>query len=206
MANNITEPLRVSAGSHKRGSGTGCAMNVVSWINGDAVITDYPECSASPLATLVQTFNDALAYSPNGYVDKQLRVRMLSPEDSAIVVDLGIKTIGTSAATVAQCREWLRLVSEKYWPTLGTVEQRRIKYHRDARLGRNATITALSFQASLKSLAVDLFDMLRARMPKDQVAVEVESIIEMWRKAMGLELTQPVTDTDTALAAMSERA
>jgi hypothetical protein len=28
---NITEPLRLATGSHKAGSGKGCAMNVISW-------------------------------------------------------------------------------------------------------------------------------------------------------------------------------
>ena len=32
---NITEPLRLATGSHAAGSGQGCAMNVISWENGD---------------------------------------------------------------------------------------------------------------------------------------------------------------------------
>ena len=49
----ITQPLRLAKGSHQPGSGKGCAMNVISYINGDSKITDYPECSARPLASLV---------------------------------------------------------------------------------------------------------------------------------------------------------
>lgn len=48
--NRITHPLRLAKGSHQRGSGKGCAMNVISYINGDVEITDYPSCSARPLA------------------------------------------------------------------------------------------------------------------------------------------------------------
>ena len=49
----ITHPLRLAKGSHQPGSGKGCAMNVISYINGDAQITDFPACSARPLAALV---------------------------------------------------------------------------------------------------------------------------------------------------------
>ncbi len=57
----ITHPLRLAAGSHQPGSGKGCAMNVISYINGDEQITDFPACSARPLAALVQLCNDLLA-------------------------------------------------------------------------------------------------------------------------------------------------
>ncbi len=38
----ITHPLRSAKGSHQPGSGKGCAMNVISYINGDTHITDFP--------------------------------------------------------------------------------------------------------------------------------------------------------------------
>lgn len=53
-------PLRLAVGSHKRGSGAGCAMNVISYENGDTEITDYPECSARPLSRMVQYANDTI--------------------------------------------------------------------------------------------------------------------------------------------------
>ena len=62
----ITHPLRLAKGSHQPGSGKGCAMNVISYINGDARITDFPTCSARPLSLLVQSCNDLLA-GPDGY-------------------------------------------------------------------------------------------------------------------------------------------
>jgi hypothetical protein len=37
----ITNPLRLARGSHQPGSGKGCAMNVISYINGDEQITDF---------------------------------------------------------------------------------------------------------------------------------------------------------------------
>src|SRR5580693_2275432 len=82
----ITHPLRLARGSHQPGSGKGCAMNVISYINGDEQITDFPATSARPLASFVQLFNDLLA-GPEGY---------LSPEDSLLVLDLGWLTVGTA--------------------------------------------------------------------------------------------------------------
>src|ERR1700743_725052 len=82
----ITNPLRLARGSHQPGSDKGCAMNVISYINGDEQITDFPATSARPLASFVQLCNDLLA-GPDGY---------LSPEDSLLVLDLGWLTVGTA--------------------------------------------------------------------------------------------------------------
>ena len=93
----ITHPLRLAKGSHEPGSGKGCAMNVISYINGDVKITDYPNCSARPLARIVQSLNDRLAGS-DGY---------LSPENSVIVLDLGWLTVGTANAPQEVMWQWL---------------------------------------------------------------------------------------------------
>ena len=93
----ITHPLRLARGSHQPGSGKGCAMNVISYINGDAKITDYPECSARPLARMVQALNDRLA-GPDGF---------LSPENSVIVLDLGWLTVGTADTPREIAWRWL---------------------------------------------------------------------------------------------------
>lgn len=93
----ITHPLRLALGSHQPGSGKGCAMNVISYINGDTKITDYPECSARPLAALVQMCNDQLA-GPDGF---------LSPENSVLVLDLGWKTVGTAGVSDAVHALWI---------------------------------------------------------------------------------------------------
>ena len=78
----IIPPLRLAKGSHQPGSGKGCAMNVISYINGDVEITDVPECSAPALARIVQAVNDYLAdiHGDEGY--------NLSPEDSVIALNL----------------------------------------------------------------------------------------------------------------------
>lgn len=56
----ITSPLRLAEGSHKAGSGKGCAMNAVSWVLGDEEITDFPECTDYRLASFIQDCNDHL--------------------------------------------------------------------------------------------------------------------------------------------------
>jgi hypothetical protein len=93
----ITHPLRLAQGSHQPGSGKGCAMNVISYINGDTKITDFPECSARPLARMVQSLNDRLAGS-DGY---------LSPENSVLVLDLGWLTVGTAGTPREAVWQWL---------------------------------------------------------------------------------------------------
>jgi hypothetical protein len=84
-----------------KGAGDGvtkfCAMQVVSWQNGDTKITDFPGCSARPLARLVQSLNDRLA-GTDGF---------LSPENSLIVLDLGWQTVGTAGAPRVVVWRWL---------------------------------------------------------------------------------------------------
>lgn len=93
----ITHPLRLARGSHQPESGKGCAMNAISYINGDAQITDFPATSARPLASFVQLCNDLLA-GPDGY---------LSPEDSFVVLDLGWLTVGTADVADTVIHSWV---------------------------------------------------------------------------------------------------
>jgi hypothetical protein len=72
-------------------------MNTISYINGDAQITDFPATSARPLASFVQLCNDLLA-GPDGY---------LSPEDSFVVLDLGWLTVGTADVADAVIHSWV---------------------------------------------------------------------------------------------------
>ena len=93
----IINPLRLARGSHQPGSGKGCAMNVISYINGDEQITDFPATSARPLASFVQLCNDLLA-GADGY---------LSPENSLLVLDLGWLTVGTAGVADAVMHIWV---------------------------------------------------------------------------------------------------
>src|SRR5258708_32810493 len=87
ILDRIAQPLRLAKGSHRPGSGKGCAMNAISYIGGDTQITDFPATSARPLAAFFQRCNDLLA-GPDGY---------LSPENSFLAPELGWQTVGTPA-------------------------------------------------------------------------------------------------------------
>jgi hypothetical protein len=105
----ITHPLRLAKGSHQPGSGKGCAMNVISYINGDERITDFPACSARPLSLLVQTCNDLLA-GPDGY---------LSPESSVLALDLAWQTVGTADVPHSVVHAWVaELLTNSAWGVL----------------------------------------------------------------------------------------
>jgi hypothetical protein len=93
----ITHPLRLARGSHQPGSGKGCAMNAISYINGDAQVTDFPATSARPLASFVQLCNDLLA-EPDGY---------LSPKNAVVVLDLGWLTVGTAEVADTVMHNWV---------------------------------------------------------------------------------------------------
>lgn len=106
----ITHPLRLARGSHQPGSGKGCAMNVISYINGDTPITDFPDCSARPLAAFVQACNDLLA-GRDGY---------LSPENSLLALELGWQTVGTSDVPDSVVHAWVaELLTNPIWGLIG---------------------------------------------------------------------------------------
>ncbi|OBB88501.1 hypothetical protein A5760_23950 [Mycobacterium colombiense] len=102
----ITHPLRLAKGSHQPGSGKGCAMNVISYINGDTHISDFPDCSARPLSAFVQLCNDLLA-GPDGY---------LSPENSLLALELGWQTVGTADVDDTVIHAWVaELLTSPTW-------------------------------------------------------------------------------------------
>ena len=105
----ITHPLRLAKGSHLPGSGKGCAMNVISYINGDAQVTDFPTCSARPLSLLVQSSNDLLA-GADGY---------LSPDHSVVALDLAWQTVGTADVPDTVVHAWVaELLTDPVWGVL----------------------------------------------------------------------------------------
>jgi hypothetical protein len=93
----ITHPLRLARGSHQPQSGKGCAMNAISYINGDEQISDFPATSARPLASFVQLCNDLVA-GTDGH---------LSPEDGLLVLDLGWLTVGTADVADTVVHAWV---------------------------------------------------------------------------------------------------
>ncbi len=105
----ITHPPRLAKGSHLPGSGKGCAMNVISYINGDAQVTDFPTCSARPLSLLVQSSNDLLA-GADGY---------LSPENSVLALELAWQTVGTADVADTVVHAWVaELLTDPVWGVL----------------------------------------------------------------------------------------
>jgi len=84
-------------------------MNVISYINGDARVTDFPTGSARPLSLLVQSSNDLLA-GPDGY---------LSPEHSVVALDLAWQTVGTADVPETVVHAWVaELLTNPVWGVL----------------------------------------------------------------------------------------
>jgi hypothetical protein len=114
----ITHPLRLAKGSHQPNSGKGCAMNVISHVNGDARITDFPRCSARPLCLLVQWCNDLLA-GHDGY---------LSPENSLLALELAWQTVGTADVPQTVVHGWVaELLTSPGW---GVLQYAKITVHK----------------------------------------------------------------------------
>jgi hypothetical protein len=136
----ITHPLRLARGSHQAGSGKGCAMNAISYINGDEHITDFPTCSARPLAIVVQSCNDLLA-GPGGY---------LSPENSVLVLELAWQTVGTADVAGSVEHAWLaELLTNPVWGVVQYAKISAVKaildiagLHREAARGDMPSVAA----------------------------------------------------------------
>lgn len=90
MTNTNVGPLRLAVGSHKAGSGRGCAMNVISWENGDSRISDMPDCTHPFLSRVVQRLNDSICEHSDG--------DLLCADCSVIVLGLAHRTVGTADA------------------------------------------------------------------------------------------------------------
>ena len=90
MTHTNVGPLRLAVGSHKAGSGRGCAMNVISWENGDSRISDMPDCTHPFLSRVVQRLNDSICEQRDG--------DLLCADCSVIVLGLAHRTVGTADA------------------------------------------------------------------------------------------------------------
>jgi hypothetical protein len=138
----ITHPLRLARGSHQPGSDKGCAMNAISFVNGDEFITDFPTCSARPLAILVQACNDLLA-APGGY---------LSPEHSVLALELAWQTVGTAGVADTVVHAWLaELLTNPVWGVVQYAKLTAVKAILD--------IAELHRQAARSDLPAEEFDI-----------------------------------------------
>jgi hypothetical protein len=101
-------PLRLAVGSHQAGTGKGCAMNAVSWENGDTTITDLPACADPLLARIVQRVNDKICTHRDG--------DLLCPSCSIKVLHLAHRTVGTSGHGLSPIdlrRVWVRVAADQ---------------------------------------------------------------------------------------------
>jgi hypothetical protein len=104
----LQHPLRLAVGSHRAGSGKGCAMNVVSWESGDTKITDLPACADPMLARIVQRVNDTICR----HRDSDL----LCPKCSVLVLDLAHRIVGTGThplTVLERHRVWVRVAADQ---------------------------------------------------------------------------------------------
>jgi len=123
----ITNPLRLAVGSHEAGSGKGCAMNVISWENGDTKITDFPDCSDPLLTRIVQRVNDTIC----NHRDEDL----VCAPCSLIVLALGHRTVGTGTVDLTD------LERRMIWVRIATDQARQVQ-HLNADLRVDAAILA----------------------------------------------------------------
>jgi hypothetical protein len=117
--NQITEPLRLAVGSHAAGSGKGCAMNLISWENGDTTITDLPDCADQTLARMVQRVNDHLCTHRDG--------DLLCPACSMTVLELAHRTVGTGKLPLTDRERhvaWVKIAADQARQVLHLVPDR----------------------------------------------------------------------------------
>jgi len=104
----VEHPLRLAVGSHRAGSGKGCAMNVVSWESGDTTITDMPACADRLLARIVQQANDSICTHRDG--------DLLCPTCSVKVLNLAHRIVGTGTHPLTELdrrRAWVRVAADQ---------------------------------------------------------------------------------------------
>ncbi len=131
--NNITSPLHLAVGSHEAGSGKGCAMNVISWENGDEFITDWPRNVSLELATLIHIINDNICTHISSM---RIKGTELCPDCSVKALHLAHKAIGTDKFSI----KLTKYIPEK---DLRKLQDRMINFHTNYIIRYNGTIKRL---------------------------------------------------------------
>lgn len=177
------QPLRMTSGSHTKGSGQGCVMNVVSYITGDAEITDYPQCADDRLSLMLQNLNDNIASS------RGKNQKYLSPEDAMTLIELGTLTIGTKDT----------LPRDKYWV---------LRYEMEAKHGHSDSIDQ-TLNGLLASIAGAHQKIKEIADGSGYIVVSDEGIEKMiafardvlirWREIVGLDTTVEVPNLEGVL-------
>ena len=139
MTNTNVGPLRLAVGSHKAGSGRGCAMNVISWENGDSRISDMPDCTHPFLSRVVQRLNDSICEQCDG--------GLLCADCSVIVLGLAHRTVGTADAD-PDGRVMVRIAAEEAQRVAHMNSDPRVQAAIDAALAWADTPTAAAAYAA----------------------------------------------------------
>ena len=139
MTNTNVGPLRLAVGSHKAGSGRGCAMNVISWENGDSRISDMPDCTHPFLSRVVQRLNDSICEHRDG--------DLLCADCSVIVLGLAHRTVGTADAD-PDGRVMVRIAAEEAQRVAHLNSDPRVQAAIDAALAWADTPTAAAAYAA----------------------------------------------------------
>jgi hypothetical protein len=146
MTTSITEPLRLAVGSHLRGSGYGCAMNVIAWETGDPDISDLPACSDKFLARMIHGVNDSLCKHTElktyeistgpGEDDPvvQREARLLCPACSMKALDLAHRTVGTYLVGNGGLEVWMQILTDRLVNNVRHWERLRRRGERDAKI------------------------------------------------------------------------
>ena len=222
------QPLRMAQGSHKAGSGFGCAMNVVSYIVGDTDITDFPECTDRNLARLVQYANDWLAsYRGSTETYRELKTvppvtlkmdngkeasktvfieqyiqnqRVLTPEDAQTMIRLGTKTIGT--AHTLGWGQILNLTTAAYRHWVGPMcnQSNRVLANLIQESVREEASPFIFISKLVTKSGLPFFNRLDGNRRAQQLIDFTEWVIDAWREAAALgESTVEVPNLESVL-------
>ena len=189
MTNTNVGPLRLAVGSHKAGSGRGCAMNVISWENGDSRISDMPDCTHPFLSRVVQLLNDSICAHRDG--------DLLCADCSVIVLGLAHRTVGTADAD-PDGRVMVRIAAEEAQRVAHLNSDPRVQAAIDAALAWADTPTAAAAAAAAAAGRVVAYAATRATHAAAYAAYaaagrveQTERIIDRFRALTGHDTTAP---------------
>lgn len=91
------EPIKLLAGSHSDTdkTGSGCFMNVIAYLNGEAQITDYSPCVCQIIRIFAIFLNDRLGNTERQRLIPFIQRAMGSRDDNFEVISKRLKSIGT---------------------------------------------------------------------------------------------------------------
>lgn len=176
MTNTNVGPLRLAVGSHKAGSGRGCAMNVISWENGDSRISDMPDCTHPFLSRVVQRLNDSICEHSDG--------DLLCADCSVIVLGLAHRTVGTADAD-PDGRVMVRIAAEEAQRVAHLNSDPRVQAAIDAALAWADTPTYAAVAADAAADAAYAANAAAGRVE------QTERIIDRFRALTGHDTTAP---------------